>query len=144
MKKLGWSPDIIHCHGWITSLIPMYIKTSYAEHPLFMNSKVVLSVYDDYFSESLDDSFARKIKMDGITAQNLKFLKQLNYSCLMAGAISYADGIIKASEDIDSDVAHSIKRSGKPVLEYQQMDEYIDAYADFYNELMIEDGVLAD
>ena len=27
--KLRWAPDIIHCHGWLTSLIPLYIKKYY-------------------------------------------------------------------------------------------------------------------
>ncbi len=29
VKKLGWQPDVIHCSGWMTSLMPLYIKHIY-------------------------------------------------------------------------------------------------------------------
>jgi starch synthase len=28
VRKLGWAPDIVHCNDWMTSLIPMYMKTT--------------------------------------------------------------------------------------------------------------------
>ena len=31
VKKLGWPPDVIHCQGWMTSLIPFLVKTAYKE-----------------------------------------------------------------------------------------------------------------
>ena len=49
VKKLGWAPDIIHCHGWMTSLVPLYIKTSYSKDPVFENVKVVYSLYNNEF-----------------------------------------------------------------------------------------------
>ena len=60
LKKLGWAPDLIHCHGWMTSLIPLYLKTSYKDEPLFENAKVVTSVYNDCFEGSLDANFSKK------------------------------------------------------------------------------------
>ncbi|HRP60081.1 MAG TPA: glycogen/starch synthase, partial [Vicingus sp.] len=65
VKKLGWVPDIIHCHGWMTSLVPLYIKTSYGKDPIFANSKVVYSIYDNEFDKNLDNNFAEKALMDG-------------------------------------------------------------------------------
>ena len=44
VKKLNWSPDIIHLHGWFTSLFPLYLKTYYKDEPLFAESKIVTSV----------------------------------------------------------------------------------------------------
>ena len=63
VKKLGWSPDIIHCHGWMTALIPMLIKTSYKDDPMFHNSKVVYSLYNDSFTESFNKDFSKKIRL---------------------------------------------------------------------------------
>src|ERR1700740_3834030 len=62
VKKLGWAPDIIHCHGWMTALIPFFVKTSYKEDPLFQNSRVVYSMYDQDLDEGFSDSFAKKLK----------------------------------------------------------------------------------
>jgi starch synthase len=41
VKKFGWPPDIIHCHGWMTSLVPLYIKKAYKNEPLFRDSKSI-------------------------------------------------------------------------------------------------------
>ena len=49
VKKLNWSPDIIHLHGWFTSLFPLYLKSYYADEPLFLESKIVYSVYEPDF-----------------------------------------------------------------------------------------------
>ena len=67
VKKLGWNCDIIHCHGWMTSLIPFYVKTSYKDDPMFKNSKVIYSVYDDGFEEKFNDNYTKKLMMEGIS-----------------------------------------------------------------------------
>src|SRR5947199_1138273 len=76
VKKLGWAPDIIHCHGWMTSLIPLFIKTSYKEEPLFKSSKVVYSAYLQDMDEEFSDKLLKKVKMEGLTADDLKHFKE--------------------------------------------------------------------
>jgi starch synthase len=140
VKKLGWAPDIIHCHGWFTSLIPLLVKTSYHEDPNFHNSKVIVSVYNDEFNEKLGPHLQRKVKMEGMSNSDIKDLKEPNYVSLMHSVIANADGIILGSATINQQVKNYIARSGKPSLTYQGED-YIDAYSNFYDEL-IEDSVL--
>ncbi len=144
VKKLGWSPDLIHCHGWMTSLIPLFIKTSYKDDPLFKNSKVVYSVYNDHFEEPFNDDYHKKVVMDGIVANDLKELKINNYVGLTSSAIAKSDAIIRGSAEIHKDVEGLIKKSGKPCLEFQSPDEYIEAYSGFYDEILQEDTVLVD
>jgi starch synthase len=144
VKKLGWSPDLIHCHGWMTSLIPLFIKTSYKEDPLFKNAKVVYSVYNDGFEELFNEDYHKKVLMDGITQNDLKELKTNSYVGLTASAIAKSDAVIKGSSDINPLVENLIKKSNKPVLDYQSPDDYIDAYSNFYDEVLLEDSVLVD
>src|SRR5574344_2693034 len=61
VKKLRWAPDIIHCQGWITQILPLYLKKMYKDDPIFANSKIVLSLYDD-MPEKLDEEIARLVK----------------------------------------------------------------------------------
>ena len=75
VKKLGWAPDVVHCHGWISSLVPLNIKRAYKDNPLFTDTKVIYSIYDDGFPDMLNKDFANKIKMEGITAKDLKHYK---------------------------------------------------------------------
>ena len=76
VKKLGWAPDIIHCNGWMTSLIPLYLKTIYREEPVFKKAKVVYTVFDNQFEESLGKDFARKASLNHIDDEHLEPLDE--------------------------------------------------------------------
>ncbi len=76
VRKLRWSPDLVHCHGWFTSLVPLYIKKAYREDPLFADSKVVFSFYDNGFDRPLDSSFSEKILVDGVTSDHVSMVKE--------------------------------------------------------------------
>lgn len=143
VKKLGWAPDIIHCHGWMTSMMPMYLKKSFNEDPNYANTKVIYSVYDDEFSKALNKDFAKKALFEGIEKQDVEGLKTPSHANLNKAAIDFSDAVIKASSKINSDVEKYIKKSGKPFLDYKSMDEYIDAYDEFYDEVLEMESVFA-
>jgi starch synthase len=63
VKKLGWSPDIVHCNDWMTSLIPMYLKTTYKNDPMFKDTKTVFTVYNSFFAHKFDGDLLDKVKM---------------------------------------------------------------------------------
>jgi len=144
VKKLGWSPDIIHCHGWMTALVPMLIKTSYKDDPMFHNSKVAYSLYNDSFPESFNMDFAKKILMDGLTADDVKGLEDPNYVSLTKLAMQYSDAVMKSSTTLHEDIEKAFKSLSKPTLDYKSPEEYIEAYDNFYDEAMLEDSVLAE
>lgn len=135
VKKLGWAPDIVHCHGWMTSLVPLYIKRAYRENPLFSDTKIIISLYDDDFSEPLGKEFANKIKLDGITNKDLKHYKKPTYVSMMQSAIDFSEGIIIGSENVNPELLEYAIASGKPVLPFQT-DKYIDVYNKFYDNIL--------
>ncbi|MDZ7742673.1 MAG: glycogen/starch synthase [Bacteroidota bacterium] len=138
VKKLGWSPDLVHCHGWMSSLVPLYLKKAYKDNPLFSELKVVVSIYDDEFSEKMSKDFAKKIKMEGITNKDLEYYKQPDYVSMIKSAIDYSDAVIIGSEKINKEVEAYLGGIGKPVLEYQSTDDYIKVYNDFYDKVLEE------
>jgi starch synthase len=144
VKKLGWSPDIIHCHGWMTSLVPLLIKTNYREDPVFKDAKVVYSVYDDNFDETFNEDYTRKVMMEGMVANDIKDLKSPTWEGITLNAISKSDAVIQGSETLPSSLKTAIKKHQKPFLEFKSTEEYVDAYNSFYDELLIEDSVLID
>jgi starch synthase len=133
--KLRWAPDIIHCHGWLTSLVPLYIKKYYYNDPLFKNSKVVYSAYDDDFKDTLNSDFSEKLLMEGITKEDVDVLKDPTYLNVSKLSINYSDAVIQGTENINPEVKKHIQDSGKLFLDYQSKDEYIDAYNDFYDKV---------
>jgi len=136
VKKLGWAPDIVHCHGWMTSLVPLYIKKAYNDNPLFSDTRIIISVYDDDFPEALDANFASKIKYENIAAKDLKHYKKPNFVSMMKAAIDFSDGVVIGSENINPEIAEYLAQAGKPVLPFQPAEKYINAYNDFYEEVM--------
>ncbi|MCX6287954.1 MAG: glycogen/starch synthase [Bacteroidetes bacterium] len=144
VKKLGWGPDIIHCHGWMTSLIPLYIKKAYIDNPLFTDAKIIISLYDDDFTDSMNKNFAEKVRLDGINAKDLKHYKTANFVNLMKSAIDFSDGIIIGSPSVNPEVMDYLKNIDKPFLKFQPMDRYIDAFSDFYDEILVAEPVSVD
>jgi starch synthase len=144
VKKLGWGPDVVHCHGWITSLVPLNIKRAYKDNPLFTDTKVIFSIYDDEFPDMMNKDFANKIRMEGITTKDLKHYKNANYVSMIKAAVDFSDGIIFGSQEINPELRKYVIESGKPHLEFQPMDKYIDAYSDFYDEILVIESVEVD
>ncbi len=133
--KLRWAPDIIHCHGWLTSLIPLYIKKYYYHNPLFKQSKLVYSVYNDDFKNTLNAKFGDKLMIDGIAPGDVEVLKDPTFVNVSKLAINFSEGVIKATETINPEVEKYAQESGKKYLGYQSKETYIDAYNTFYDQI---------
>ena len=139
VRKLGWSPDVIHCQGWFTSLVPMYIKKLYAEDPLFEKTKVIYSVFDNGYKGKLSDTIIDKLLFEDLEANDLSGLKNLNVNTLNKFAISYSDAVVQASEKINKSVLNSIEDSGKPFLDFPGDEEYEKEYLNFYENFIAAD-----
>jgi len=133
--KLRWAPDLIHCHGWMTALVPLFIKKYYYNDPLFEQSKVVYSMYNDDFKKPLNKDFNKKVLLEGIKPDDVSKLKTPTYENLSKMAIDYSDAVIKGTENINSEVEKYVKSSEKLFLDYQPKETYIDAYNDFYEKV---------
>ena len=141
VRKLGWKPDVIHCQGWFTSLVPMYIKKLYAEDPLFEDVKVIYSVFDNSFKGKLSDSLTEKLLFEKLEKSDVARVKNSNSVNLHKFAIYYSDAVVQASQKIDKKVLSHIKSSGKPFMKYPGDEDYIDAYQDFYEQFIEQEEV---
>ncbi len=132
VKKLNWAPDIIHVNGWLASLLPLYLKEYYRDEPLFTESKIVTSVYNQSFDGTLDKSMHSKVSFDGLDPEVIKSLEKPNYTNLMKVAIDHSDAIIRGSEELPEDLDLYLKDLSKPVLDYFPIEEFAEPYTDFY------------
>ena len=137
VKKLRWTPDVVHCHGWFTAVTPVYLKHVFADDPIFRDVKIVVSLYDDAFPGELDPQFASKIAGEGVEDKNLEILARPSYENLCRFVMEYADGIVAASPNVDARVLEIARASGKPMLEYQspEAEDFFANYNRFYEEL---------
>lgn len=133
VKRMDWPPDIIHCHGWMTSLVPLYLKTAYKNEAVFKKSKIITSVYKNSFEESFKKEFLKKAPIsEAISEEEVEVFNGLNNTGLSKGAIHYSDGVIVGSEELDTDVTTLVKGAEKPVLDFVNGEDYLNAYQDFY------------
>lgn len=138
VKKLNWAPDIIHVHGWMASLLPLYLREYYKEEPLFAESKIVTSLYSNEFEGELSQDFIKKVQFDKIENASVAHLETPTQENILKNAILNSDAIIKGSNDFSSDLEQFITESGVMVLDYQSEELLTEAYLDFYRENVLE------
>ena len=138
VKKLRWTPDVIHCQGWIAQVLPLYLKKAYIDDPIFSHSTVVLSLSGSTPTEFPED-FKSKILFGGVTENDVEILSEPTGINLAKLAASYSDGIILGAEDVDKELVEYSKNSGLPVLPFNaealQSGSYIEDYNSFYDNL---------
>ena len=132
VKKLNWAPDIIHVHGWMASLLPLYLREYYKNDPLFTTSKIVTSLYNNDFKGTLGDKIINKIKFDSISEDKLNSLSKSSHTNLLKIAIENSDAVIKGSENLPKEIEDHITENKVSVLDFQSADNYTEAYSNFY------------
>ena len=137
VKKLNWAPDIIHISGWMASLLPLYIRKYYKNEALFNDSKIVVSLFNEPFEDSLDKKMVDKVAFDGIEKENIDIISDPSFINLSKIAVNHADAIIKGSFALPLDLEAHLKECDKPILGYIPEEEFVDTYTEFYlNEVL--------
>ena len=110
--QLGWSPDIIHCNDWQTSLVPVYLLEARHREPLLMHTKSVFTIhnieYQGQFDRNilgdvlgLDESYFRE--------DMLSYYGDVN---LVKGAIYAADYITTVSPTYAKELQYAFYAHG--------------------------------
>jgi len=137
VKKLRWTPDVIHCQGWMSALAPLYIKKAYNQDPFFKHSKVVYSVFDDEFKKPFRPLFAERLLLEGIEKKHVTHVKdkEIDFAALSKLAIDYSDGVIQSSSKINQSVLDYVTTKKLKFLPYNNVEDYADEYLAFYDSL---------
>ena len=139
VKKLRWCPDIIHCHGWMSAIVPLFIKKAYYDEPSFRDSKVIFSVYGNGFQSNLVPNFKDQILFRDITSDDLNMIADpVNHDELCKLAITYSDGVIQNSENVNPAIMDYARSLNIPVVDYQPEDTYADACNALYDKVWEE------
>lgn len=140
VKKLRWNPDIIHCQGWISHVLPLYLKKAYSSDPIFSDSKVVLSLFNEDMDLTFSPDFKKKILVSGVKAKDVELLSTPDAISLAKLAVQYSDGVIFADNDIPQELLDFTAKKGIPALEYTEIEqpdgEYIQKYNEFYDQIL--------
>ncbi|MEP7372956.1 MAG: glycogen/starch synthase [Chitinophagaceae bacterium] len=135
VKKFGWPPDIIHCSGWMTGLIPAYLKTLYKKEPVFSHSKTIFTIGQNTFKEKLGNDFLKKALIHpSLKEKDLEIYKEATNTAMFRGGASFADAITFGAEKIEKKLLDEFtKVRGKKTLLYNEesdLTEYLQLYGD--------------
>jgi starch synthase len=132
VKKLNWVPDIIHVHGWMAAMLPVYMKHFYKNEALFSETKIVTSVYSQSFEGTLDVEMLKKVTFDNVPESEVSDLAVPNFENIMKVSIMHSDAVIVASEELSPSLTKFIETSNKPFLPFVPKEQFAEIYTDFY------------
>lgn len=139
VKKLRWAPDVIHCQGWITNLIPLYLKKVYKADPIFADSRIVTTLYNDISEEKFGASFKDTILFGGISPDDVPLPEDPDGTNLAKLAAMYSDGVIIGDSAVSSDLVGYCKGLDVPTLDFNaksmENGTYAREYDEFYQQL---------
>jgi len=134
VKKLRWVPDIIHCQGWMSSVVPLYIKTAYHDEPSFAEAKVVTSLYTNNLNKDLGTNFKKCVEFREAKAELLSaYADNFDFEELCKMAIDYSDGIVEADSNVNKALLEYATSKGVPLLPYEE--DFADGYESFYDQI---------
>jgi len=134
VNKLRWVPDIIHCQGWMSAVVPLYIKTAYHEEPSFSNTKVITSLFTKELKLELGDNFKKCLEFRDAKADVLSsYHDHFDFKELAKLAIDYSDGIVIADKDVNADLVKHVNEKNIPLLPYSE--DFADDYESFYDKI---------
>lgn len=137
VRKLGWVPDIIHCHGWMTAFVPLYVRHHFADDPHFENTKLVFSVHDQK-AEPLDKDLAKKLAMEGFDKELLKGLSKPTTDDLVKFGMGLSDAVVRSTAKLSKGLEAAVKACDKPVLPFMADGDAVKAHAEFYHGVLEE------
>lgn len=137
VKKLNWVPDIIHVHGWLAAMLPVYMKHYYKDEALFSNTKIVTSVYSQSFDGTLDNNMLKKVLFDNVPQKDVEVLAVPDYNNIMKATIAHSDAVIIASDNLSEELVSFIEASGKPFLPFVPKDNFASVYTNFYRNQVL-------
>jgi starch synthase len=103
LKTLDWKPDVIHANDWQTALIPIYLRTLYAEEPFFKGMGTVFTIHNLAFQGTFESELLSLtgLSWDEFVPEKLEFYGKLN---LMKGGIVYANVLGTVSRQYSKEI----------------------------------------
>lgn len=95
-SKILGVPDIFHCHDWQTALIPVLLRTSYVDDPVFQSTATVFTIHNMGYQGLFppDTLPLLMLPWDLFTMDKMEFWGKVNF---LKGALVFSDFITTVS-----------------------------------------------
>ena len=114
LPLIGFRPDIIHCHDWQTSLIPVYLNTVFQGDPFFRGIRTVFTIHNIRFKGEWDVGHIRWVSAlpDEVFEPGLlvspyqdRSIPKSDWNCtMMRGGLVYSDYITTVSNSYAGEI----------------------------------------
>jgi len=103
LKQLNISVDIVHCHDWQTSLIPVYLKTMFAEDEFYSRIKSVLTIHNLAYQGLFTKEEYPKVDLPKkyFASDGFEFYEKIN---LLKAGILFSDFITTVSPEYAKEI----------------------------------------
>jgi starch synthase len=103
LKEIGFCPDIIHCHDWQASLIPVYLKALYANDTFYKNTKTMLTIHNIGYQGLFPKEEFPKLGLDWslFNVEALEFYDKINS---LKGGMEFCDIINTVSPTYSKEI----------------------------------------
>ncbi len=138
-RKLRWEPEVMQVSGWVSTLVPLYLKRLFADGPAFDNTKLVYTILPEEPIEALDRAFFRKLAEEGVAPEDIapfEAEEELTIKTLHRMAIKYADAVVFQTPEVDEELKAYCDAMGKQTLHLTGEGDFADQYNDLYHSLM--------
>ncbi len=133
LKRLEWEPDIVHCHDWITSLVPLLWRQEAQANALFTKAKLVSTVYNNFFSSQFPNLATNMMQL-GIPTGDAALANPGTFRSIVQLALQHSDTVI-CGEALDATAFEGIFAPLFPRL-IANDHQYCDAYLELYTNLI--------
>lgn len=102
-SKIMGVPDLFHCHDWQSALIPVLLRTQYADDPAFADVATVFTIHNIGYQGVFppDTLPLLTLPWDLFTISKMEFFGQVNF---LKGALVYADFVTTVSRRYSQEI----------------------------------------
>ncbi|WP_018127500.1 glycogen/starch synthase [Balneola vulgaris] len=135
VMKLGWEPDIIHCHDWPAGLIPLLVKTKYKNEEIFKNTKIIYNLHHPENEGQADT--AKILELLGLPDDiNINELTDNGKVDLLRLGLKYSDHVVTGNY-LRDEFDDAFKEFGITPDQIQGSPEDVsEKFAEYYNKIV--------
>lgn len=136
-RKLRWEPDFMQISGWISTLIPLYVKQLFSDGPAFHSTKVIYSFLPETLPERIDPAIFDKLRAEGVSQEVLDKFRDAkpDMRMLQKLAIEYSDAVVFHDVAPDPELTEYAESLGKVWKAFEGEGDHAEDYDALYASL---------
>ena len=137
-RKLRWEPNILHVSGWISALVPLYVKKVFSDGVSFKDTKIIYTVLDEEDPKGIDANILTLLREDGFKDEDIAPFADMeaNADILHKIGMANSDAVIFNNRSPKPELVEYAKSLNLPILFLNPEEFEIEKYQELYQSLL--------